>query len=158
MKGEVIGIVGSEAAKFDADGERRARKLIRKTIRGASLVVSGACHLGGIDIWAREEAEKLGIPMEEYPPKKRAWEGGYKPRNIQIAKRSDRVVCITVRSLPNGYVKKGWEDFCYHCNTNRHVKSGGCWTTKYARGLGKPGVTLVVGKRRKTRSRRDANC
>lgn len=144
-KGEVVGIVGSEGAKFTPESEKRARKLIRKEIRGARLVVSGACHLGGIDIWAIEEARALGIPYKEYPPKTRNWNGGYKPRNIKIARASDRVVCITVRSLPKGFQGMRFA-FCYHCNTDRHVKSGGCWTTKYARKLGKEGTTLVVGK------------
>jgi hypothetical protein len=154
--GEVIGIVGSEGAKFTAATEKQARKLIRREIKGAKMVVSGACHLGGIDIWAREEAEAMGIPVKEYAPKHRTWDGsgGYKARNMKIAKRSDRVTCITVRTLPEGYTIRGFELYCYHCGTDRHVKSGGCWTTKYARKLGKPGVTLVVGKSPKNKTRR----
>jgi hypothetical protein len=60
-----LGIVGSEAAKFTTITERIARGIIRKEIIEHKAlqplwVVSGACHLGGIDIWAIQEAEELG--------------------------------------------------------------------------------------------------
>lgn len=141
----ILGIVGSESAKFTALGEKRARRLIRKLIveSGARAIVSGACHLGGIDAWAIEEARSAGVKVKEYPPRVRRWEG-YRERNVKIATRADRVVCITVKKLPKGYRWKGFEDFCYHCQTSRHIKSGGCWTAKYARSIGKPGTTLVI--------------
>jgi len=34
--------------------------------------------------------------------------------------------------------------FCYHCKSNLHVKSGGCWTAKYAERLGKPAKWHLV--------------
>lgn len=138
-----IGIVGSEAAKFTPETEIAARCLIQNLIRDAHLVISGGCHLGGIDIWAKEEAAKLGIPMLEFLPEKLQWNGGYKERNEQIAAFSDEVYCITVKELPKTYTGMRFK-FCYHCKTDEHVKSGGCWTTKYARSLGKVGKTLVI--------------
>lgn len=141
-----LGIVGSEGAKFTPEAEETARMMIRDAIRdyGADTVVSGGCHLGGIDIWAVEEAKKMGgIQIIEFLPAKRTWSGGYKERNILIAKNSDAVVCIAVKQLPPDFKGIRFE-LCYHCGTTDHVKSGGCWTTKYARKLGKPGVTLVV--------------
>ncbi len=39
---------------------------------------------------------------------------------------------------------KGFNGYCYHCKTDTHIKSGGCWTTKYARRHGVPGETIVV--------------
>lgn len=145
-----IGIVGSEAAKFTPETEVKAKELIHKIIYGAAdicntipIVVSGECHLGGIDIWAKEIALELNVGYVGYPPKKRSWEGGYKQRNLQIARDSDKVVCITVARLPNSY--KGMKfSKCYHCNTDTHVKSGGCWTVKQAIRMGKIGEVIVI--------------
>lgn len=145
-----IGIVGSEGAKFTPETEEKARERIRGIIKNRwthpSLglwVISGACHLGGIDIWAIEEAKKLGCHVLEFPPESLSWEGGYKRRNLQIADASDEVYCITVKTLPPGY--KGMRfSHCYHCDTKDHVKSGGCWTVKQARKMGKPGFVLVI--------------
>jgi hypothetical protein len=141
----VLGIVGSEGAKFTPETEMAARELIISLIEneGPSLVVSGACHLGGIDVWAEEEAKALGVPFQAYPPAIHRWEGGYKQRNLRIAKASDKVVCITLRELPESY--KGMTfGSCYHCKTSEHVKSGGCWTVKQAKLLGKDGEVLVI--------------
>jgi hypothetical protein len=140
----ILGIVGSEEAKFTPETEEAARLLIRLHLKmGVHRVVSGGCHLGGIDIWAVEEASRLGILVMEYLPRTKNWEG-YKARNMLIAENSDQVICITVKVLPPGYKVRGFEKYCYHCKTDQHVKSGGCWTTKYARKLGKVGRTLVI--------------
>ncbi len=143
----VLGIVGSEGAKFTAKGEASARALIRDTVQAykPTLVVSGACHLGGIDVWAREECEALGVPFKEFPPQAHAW-SYYRARNLKIAKAADKVICITVEDLPPGYVEHGWERYCYHCNASDHIKSGGCWTVKQAQKLGKDGDIFVIPK------------
>jgi hypothetical protein len=145
----ILGIVGSEAAKFTPRTEQLARIQIRALIAqqlygGQSVTVcSGRCHLGGIDIWAVEEARAMRCPVIEHPPKRLNWSEGYKPRNMKIAETSDQVVCITLRTLPDSY--KGMRfTSCYHCSSNEHVKSGGCWTVKYARNLGKPGTIIVI--------------
>jgi len=138
-----IGIVGSEAAKFTSDTEAKARQTIRSLLSHGDIVVSGACHLGGIDIWAVEEAKSLGLEYEEFPPARRSWEGGYKQRNLKIAQNSDKVVCITVKELPPNYDGMRFK-LCYHCGTNEHVKSGGCWTVKEAKKMGKPGEVIIV--------------
>lgn len=139
-----VGIVGSEAAKFTAETEGYARALIRDQLSPGDVVVSGACHLGGIDTWCIEEARAMGLDIVEYRPLVRSWEAGYKPRNVLIAQDSDRVVCITVRTLPPTYTGMRFK-LCYHCGTDAHIKSGGCWTVKYARSLGKTGEVFVVG-------------
>lgn len=140
-----LGIVGSEGAKFTAQTRERARREIRKLLRlyKPSEVVSGACHLGGIDIWAAEEAKAAGIKVVEYPPAKRCWIGGYRERNLQIVRRSHAVICITLKELPKTYQGMRF-NVCYHCGTDDHVKSGGCWTTKQARKVGKEGRTIVI--------------
>lgn len=145
-----IGIVGSEAAKFTPKTEAQARAIIEKLIYECSafdgeipVVVSGECHLGGIDIFAKEIALSLNVGYIGHPPIVHTWEGGYKQRNLKIAQDSDRVVCITIKQLPESYTGMAFK-WCYHCKSDQHVKSGGCWTVKQAKLLGKPGEVIVI--------------
>lgn len=126
-----VGIVGAEGAKFTKLGEERAKEVIYSLLPPGSIVVSGHCHLGGVDIWAEEAAKVLGLEPLIYPPAKRSWEGGYKQRNLLIAKNSDIVHCIAVDRLPSEFAGMRFGS-CYHCNRDDHVKSGGCWTMKKA--------------------------
>jgi hypothetical protein len=132
-----IGIVGSEGAKFTEAGEEEARQIIRQLIAAeGSIAVSGHCHLGGVDIWAEEEADALSRGTLIYPPKRRQWNGGYKERNLQIARASNEVHCITVAKLPPEFRGMRFER-CYHCDNHNHIKSGGCWTMKEAKKIGR---------------------
>jgi hypothetical protein len=135
----IVGIVGAEASKFTYEAEMAAKAKILQilTAPGVKGVSSGHCHLGGIDIWAEEIGQRLGIGMYIYPPLHFRWDDGYKDRNILIARVSTEVHCITVRELPPGFKGMRFES-CYHCHSTDHVKSGGCWTAKYAERLGKP--------------------
>lgn len=138
-----IGIVGSEQAKFTPITETAARTIICDLIHGFDAVISGECHLGGVDIYAKEEALAHGMPFKGFPPKKLQWEGGYKQRNLEIAKNSDTVVCITIEQLPPEYNGMKFE-LCYHCKRDDHVKSGGCWTAKQASRMGKDAYLYVI--------------
>lgn len=138
-----IGIVGSEGAKFTPETEAQARRIIREIIAPYDRVVSGGCHLGGIDIWAIEEAKAAGKKTAVYIPKVLSWAEGYKPRNLLIAQDSDKTVCITLKQLPEGYMGMRFK-LCYHCGTDQHVKSGGCWTVKQAKLMGKEGEVIVI--------------
>ena len=140
----ILAIVGAEGAKFTAQGEKDARQSIIRTIRGykATLVVSGACHLGGIDIWAVEEARKLGVATLEYAPEALTWRY-YKRRNIQIAQKCTALVNYVVNKLPDDFTGMRFP-LCYHCNSTLHVKAGGCWTMNYASKLGKPVHRITV--------------
>lgn len=139
----IVGIVGSEAAKFTPETEAEARKAIRLCLLPEDMVISGACHLGGIDEWAIEEGIALGLATENFPPAIHKWEGGYKQRNLQIAEKCDKLICITISAYPTNY--KGMRfNFCYHCKTNAHIKSGGCWTMKQAEKLGKQTQLIVI--------------
>lgn len=132
-----IGIVGHESAKFTAVAEGRAREIIRQLLSPpGTVLVSGHCHLGGIDMWAEEEADRMGRDKIIYPPEHRDWTRGYKPRNILIAQASNVVHNIVVAAYPPGYRGMRFE-FCYHCRTKEHIKSGGCWTAHEAERLGK---------------------
>jgi hypothetical protein len=146
-----IGIVGSEGIKFTPIGEARARDAIQSILRDndTDTVVSGHCHLGGIDIWAEEEGLKLGLKLEIYPPRDLTWSGGFKPRNLQIAHNSDIIYCITVDDLPDNYTGMRFKG-CYHCEKSNdgfkgdHIKSGGCWTVLQAIKKGKVGRWIRI--------------
>lgn len=131
-----IGIVGHAADKFTPETETVARRIIRDiTEREPDLtIISGACHLGGVDIWADERAGYIGCRKIIFPPKALRWHDGYKPRNIQIASHSDAVHVIVVEDFPPGYTGRKFGIGCYHCGDRRppHVKSGACWTAMYA--------------------------
>lgn len=135
-----IGIVGHEARKFTAETERAARKIIRELLapKGTTLV-SGRCHLGGIDVWAEEIADELGREKIIHVPRTLSWNTGFRPRNLFIARDSDECHCIVVRELPKEYAGMHFSS-CYHCKTTDHVKSGGCWTTRRS----KKGIWHVV--------------
>lgn len=139
-----VGIVGAEGAKFTRKGEARARAIIRALLAAPDAVaVSGGCHLGGVDIWAEEEAAALGRKAVVFRPKTLMWATGYKPRNLLIADASDIVHSIVVDVLPLEF-KGMMHDLCYHCGGTDHVKSGGCWTMKQAKIRGKEGRLHVV--------------
>lgn len=132
-----VGIVGHGADKFTLAGEERARELIYDllVLTEATVMVSGHSPVGGIDIWAEEEATKLGIELDLKIPKINQWnpEGGYgyKARNLDIANDSDITYVILADSYPEGYSGRRFS-YCYHCRTSDHIKSGGCWTGRRA--------------------------
>lgn len=143
-----IGIVGSEGAKFSSIGEERARRIIDGLLMAGDTVVSGHCHLGGIDIYAEEAADRRGLQKLIFPPRELNWTNGYKPRNLLIARNSDIVYCITPNKLPPGYTGMRFKE-CYHCaksgrNSTDHLKSGGCWTVLKAIEMGKRGEWITV--------------
>jgi hypothetical protein len=146
-----IGIVGHEAKKFTPHTEAIAKELIRQLLEvPEARLISGHCPLGGIDVWAEEIALTLGKPKLIFPPAVNNWAKGYKPRNILIAEHSDIVHNILVAKYPPGFDglrhedPKTGEPYCYHCHTTEHVKSGGCWTARYAQELGKEAQWHII--------------
>ncbi len=143
-----LGIVGHEAAKFTPDTEAAAKAIIRYIIDVntdeyvSPIVVSGGCHLGGVDIRAVDIARRMGVETHVHLPKTREW-AGYKARNLLIARDSDEVHVIVVARLPDTYTGMRFK-LCYHCNTDAHIKSGACWTARQAIKLGKTAVWHVV--------------
>ena len=143
-----IGIVGHEAAKFTPENEASALALISRLLPADSVLVSGRSPLGGIDVWAEEVADRLGIPKLIHPPAKNSWDQGFRLRNLAIAHSSDIVHVIVVRTLPEAF--KGLRfKLCYHCGTTAHVKSGACWTARQAMKLGKPALWHLLPLLRK---------
>jgi len=143
-----VGIIGNAADKFTPDTEWKAREMIGKILKGAEdpILISGHCPMGGVDIFAEEIADNLGIPKDIKEPKVKCWDdgkGGYgfKARNLDIAQTSDELHIILVKEYPPNYKKQRFS-YCYHCrkmgrNATDHVKSGACWTAMQALKLGK---------------------
>lgn len=128
----IVGIVGHEAKKFTSETEARAREVIRALVAASTGVSSGRSPLGGIDVWAEEEADRQGVPKYIYPPARETWSNGYRERNLMIAWKSDIVYCLVVKEYPPDYDGMRFS-FCYHCHARDHIKSGGCWTAWRAR-------------------------
>jgi len=141
---KTVGIVGVELKKLDGR-VLAAKRAIMKIVEDEkpTAISSGACHLGGIDDFAERAATYYGLEKTIFEPKTLSWSNGYKPRNLQIAEASDVVYCITVKTLPASYDGMRFK-LCYHCGTSDHIKSGGCWTVKQAKKLGKRGVIIVL--------------
>lgn len=118
-----IVIVGSEQKKWTKDKETICRALIHMLMEAQpeALYISGECHLGGVDQWVKEIAQNLNKRYRGYPPKKNSWYY-YKKRNIQMAKEGNLVIDLE----PEGFT------------------SGGTWTVKYAKSIGKVGVTVEI--------------
>lgn len=147
----MVGIVGHGADKFTPLTMKLACERIRVLLSPADAVlVSGHSPAGGIDIWAEEIAQEMGRPMviHEAPivagQDRPYWSTGFKPRNIQIAEDSDVVHVLVVARYPSHYTGMRFE-VCYHCRNRSHVKSGGCWTARYAKTLGKPAYWHIIG-------------
>lgn len=123
-----IGIGGGRESKWKPEQKRIARIIIRNLLCGThrlstpqikssfgygkTILVSGHCHLGGVDIWAEEIAKELGIEVEKHPAPAKSWNDklivleqtafdsiygyqdekklkGYRTRNIDMAKSCD---------------------------------------------------------------------
>ncbi|MDE1828605.1 MAG: hypothetical protein KGH65_05595 [Candidatus Micrarchaeota archaeon] len=77
--------------------------------------------------------EKLRKFSRRYEAIEKSW-SNFKPRNIAIAERADRVICLATKFK---------NQKCYHCEQD-HQRTGGCWTMQYAKKLGKSGYTIVI--------------
>lgn len=130
-----LGIVGHAQNKFTIETECAARRLIEDEIDllKPSAIVSGHCPMGGVDIYAEEIADKLGIEKIIFAPKVHRWDGpgGFKERNLKISRVSTLVLCVVIHPSLLPATGKDWGNgYCYHCKERNpeHVKSGGCWT------------------------------
>lgn len=135
-----IAIVGHAQDKFTPATEKKAKELIFEILMEFPnvVLVSGRSPMGGVDLYAEEVADKVGIPKEIKVPKQNYWDGeyGFKARNLDIARCSDVVHVIVVSRYPDTYTGIRFNR-CYHCDMTNHVKSGACFTAKKARALGK---------------------
>ena len=124
-----IGIVGSSKVSMDSPQAIEAvANIISQYVNQKIILVSGGAD--GIDSIAEASALSLGIPTEIFVPSVKAWDGagGFKERNLQIAKVCDKVYSIANNSNATGGTRE-----CYHCKRvpNRefhHIKTAGCYT------------------------------
>jgi hypothetical protein len=157
-----IAIVGPQEDKWTEEQKRKAKDKIYDLIKHANMpnwggdswfhfraeqgieflenttLVSGHCPKGGIDIFAEEIADELGVKKEIFEPEVEQWEDlivtegknliGYKTRNILIAEDCDIIYCIVpYNPIKTCYHHKGTEE------PTRHPHNGGCWTMNYCR-------------------------
>lgn len=90
----------------------------------------------GVDEMVRNMSIMLPGTLTVYKALDKTWDGewGFKKRNMAIAKQCDELICFTTKTITRK---------CYHCNLD-HQRTGGCWTMKYAKSLGKRTRLYVV--------------
>lgn len=151
----VIGFVGSEQRYWTLKQERKARKFIRDLLLfyiqrfklgielAMPIVCSGRCKEGGVDIWAEEIADELGLKKKIFPAKGTGWKF-YRRRNLKIIKASSRIFDIEPQ-VPEVSRKAEYDETSR--KWFRH--SGGTWTVNEARKKGKPlrDAQIIVIKR-----------
>lgn len=135
-----LGIVGS--SHLSEVEEMEVRKTVPMLINNFKIrypfddigVVTGDAE--GVDklVWEYVKLdETIKWNSRRYESIDKNW-NSFKPRNIAIAERADKVICLTTRTKNTK---------CYHCEQD-HQRSGGCWTVKYAKILGKEGTVIVI--------------
>lgn len=131
-----LAVVGTSLGLTDYEYDQ-ARSIIdieyHRIPRWEEIITGDA---SGIDEMVSNLQFTNGIKTTVFKTLEKHWEGkyGFKNRNVKIAESCDELVCITVQTK-NGK--------CYHCKMN-HQRTGGCWTMKYAKSLGKPVRLYVV--------------
>jgi hypothetical protein len=167
-----VAIVGPSQEKWTVEQAKKANAVIYDTLLIYKLkdpntvLVSGHCPKGGIDIWAELQANKIGVYNPDYifKPEVNQWNDGiepdekldgtilghtlmgYKSRNIKIAKTCDILYCV----VPNKkfhHIEADVDlitDYCNYCDEDGHPTNGGCWTMKYAKKLGKETHLVVI--------------
>ena len=113
-----IGIVGSSKATTTQNVVDTVCSILDRYDKINTTIVSGGAK--GIDTIAVDIARSLDYDVLEFLPKGIGWQY-YKPRNMLIANKCDKVYSI---ALP---LSKGSKK-CYHCGDNNHTKTAGCWT------------------------------
>ena len=183
-----IGIVGADETKWSDTAKpklvihsiidhARCNHLMKEngdigdTFSGDAVIVSGHCPKGGVDIWAEEQAIRLGISMEikhpicTHPDSKRYareifhdhlveiqmenkhyWLYHYRPRNIQIVQAVDVLYTISPKCIcDEGFIPAVGEDIlCEKCKGTDRVYNGGEWTGNYAKELGKNVIFITI--------------
>ncbi|MFQ5786879.1 MAG: hypothetical protein ACE5H1_02780 [Thermodesulfobacteriota bacterium] len=126
-----LAIVGT--SKLENEQERSdAIKIIETVLEAPDEIITGDAD--GVDYFVRCFSQIKPTLVIKAIEKK--WEGkyGFKARNSMIAAECDELVCITTKTKTRK---------CYHCNAD-HQRTGGCWTMKEAKRLGKITRLYVV--------------
>ena len=119
-----IGIVGSSKARLSPSMATTIEGILSRYDKLTTTIVHGGAV--GVDSWAGRIAKDKGFEVLVFMPKGIGWQY-YKPRNLLIANKCDKVYSIALSLAYNG--KK-----CYHCakvgKDNNHFKTAGCWTAQ----------------------------
>ena len=106
--------------------------IIRTFDINKTTIISGGAY--GIDTFAIIIAKEKGYATEEIEPRFDGWKA-YKERNIAIAHSCDILYCITI---PKQKLS------CYHCKSDSHEKTAGCWTMNKAKARGKETKLIIL--------------
>lgn len=129
----IIAIVGTShlTSIEEMKAEKEIRDIIMNRHSGNDHIVTGDAN--GIDEIVRDITDKMNIDSTRFKSKDKRWKE-YKKRNTKIAKFADYVYSITTKTK---------DEKCYHCNLD-HQRTGGCWTLKHAKELGKDGEVVII--------------
>ena len=114
-----VGIVGSSKAQLNEKSIRFVEDIVLEYPIDTTFVSGGA---SGIDEIVEMVCMVVDRKIIIHKPKTNDWEG-YKERNLIIAKECDKVICVALRS-------KDKDSYCYHCGSEDHIKTGGCYTAR----------------------------
>lgn len=123
----VLAIVGSLSLEGNDEAEQLIRNILTTRLAACPIakVISGGAR--GIDSMVVTIAKGMGIPTEEFKPKRQAWlrdsPDGFWARNIKIAQECDELVRIVA-------------------SDSRTYGSG--WTRDLVRGMGKPTENFTI--------------
>lgn len=133
-----VAIVGTSHA-LTRNEERDIQQLIENILNDYNIdddeIISGGAK--GVDTMAIELASSRGFLFHTILPESEKWEGGYKERNLKIAKMCDILYCISIPIHNKA---------CYHHAhiETPHEKTAGCWTMKEAVKLNKECMLLIT--------------
>ena len=113
-----IGIVGSSKANIQ-HATTCAMNIMMQYTEDTEFVSGGA---DGVDKAVEDACFILSRKITIFKPQNNQWEPhGYRERNWKISQYCDEVICI---ALPS----KGDGTYCYHCGSEKHERTGGCYT------------------------------
>jgi hypothetical protein len=143
MKVAIVGasVLDTEYAEIKRYCEKLINGLLEKYGENLTIISGGAT---GVDDIAEKIAKRKGIKTKIFHPQVNRWYDagnkiGFKSRNLMIATECDALICIPKRTQSKS---------CYHCHAITHEVTGGCWTAKIAKKLGK-NVKIVEPYERK---------
>ena len=121
-----VAIVGADGRYWRPEDVPFVKALIRYILKAmdADVLISGRCPLGGVDVWAEEVADEMGLEKLIFPPEGRGWRY-YHERNLKIARECDVIFDIEPE--------------------DRRGNSGGAWTARQAAKMGKLAIKVIVG-------------
>ena len=166
-----IAIVGAEESKWTKEQKKKVQAEIRLVFYqwldtadmygGETILISGGCHRGGVDIWAEEVADNLGINKMVFPAEIYQWGDGSEclccgeiipftsEEKITEHTKARGGTWNNTKRL-KGYRSRNIQiaeacDILYNFEPEG-VRSGGRWTLGHANMLGKPVHQIFIPK------------